>query len=108
MNFEIRIIMKSSWKTTRVKTRKRLLIKSDVIKDLFPQISVSNLKDSVLYKRIMLGGGIGDDYGISQLSLYFRIRDENQKRNLFRICPIFPLAKTNYNKISFTIGLLIL
>ncbi|MEO7987943.1 MAG: hypothetical protein ABI663_00275 [Chryseolinea sp.] len=61
------------------KNKEKIAYRIDVIKDLFPQISVSNLKDSVLYKRIMLGGGIGDDYGISQLSLHFRIRDENQK-----------------------------
>ncbi len=61
------------------KNKEKIAYRIDVIKDLFPQISVSNLKDSVLYKRIMLGGSIGDDYGISQLSLHFRIRDENQK-----------------------------
>ncbi len=61
------------------KNKEKIAYRIDVVKDLFPQISVSNLKDSVLYKRIMLGGGIGDDYGISQLSLHFRIRDENQK-----------------------------
>lgn len=61
------------------KNKEKIAYRIDVIKDLFPQISVNNLKDSVLYKRIMLGGGVADDYGISQLSLHFRIRDENQK-----------------------------
>ncbi len=61
------------------KNKEKIAYRIDVIKDLFPQISVSNLKDSVLYKHIMLGGSVGDDYGVSQLSLHFRIRDENQK-----------------------------
>ncbi len=61
------------------KNKEKIAYRVDVIKDLFPQISASNLKDSVLYKRIMLGGNIADDYGITQLALHFRIRDENQK-----------------------------
>ncbi|HPM28858.1 MAG TPA: hypothetical protein PLJ60_00860 [Chryseolinea sp.] len=61
------------------KNKEKITYRIDVIKDLFPQINISNLKDSVLYKRVMLGGNIVDDYGLSQLVLHFRIRDENQK-----------------------------
>ncbi len=61
------------------KNKQKITYRIDVVKDLFPQINVSNLQDSVLYKRVMLGGNIADDYGLSQLVLHFRIRDENQK-----------------------------
>ena len=51
----------------------------DVVKDEFPKISVGNLKDSILYKRIMLGGNISDDYGISALALHFKVSNESQQ-----------------------------
>ena len=61
------------------KNKEKITYRVDVIKDQFPQITLNNLKDSVLYKHVMLGGMVGDDYGVSQLALHFRIRDENQK-----------------------------
>jgi hypothetical protein len=61
------------------KNKEKIAYTIDVIKDEFPQIHIDNLSDSILYKRIMLGGSIADDYGISQLALHFRIKDENQK-----------------------------
>ena len=66
------------------KNKERIAYQVDVIKDQYPQISVNNFKDSVLYQRIILGGSIGDDYGITRLALHFRIRDENQKEILSR------------------------
>jgi hypothetical protein len=51
----------------------------DVVKDEFPKISVGNMKDSVLFKRIILGGNVSDDHGISDLALHFRILDEHQQ-----------------------------
>jgi hypothetical protein len=61
------------------KNKERIAYGVDVIKDQFPQIVVNNFKDSVLYQRVILGGMIGDDYGLTQLSLNFKIRNENQK-----------------------------
>src|SRR6185503_15193659 len=57
----------------------RIAYTIDVIKDQFPQLSVSNFKDSVLYKRIILGGFTSDDYGITQLNLEFHLKDDQQK-----------------------------
>ncbi len=64
--------------------RERIAYHIDVVKDQFPQISVNNYRDSILYQRIILGGGISDDYGISQLSLHFRVVDDKQKEMLSR------------------------
>jgi hypothetical protein len=61
------------------KNKDKIAYRMDVIKDEYPQIMVNNFKDSILFKRVLLGGSISDDYGISQLSLHFRIRDKNQK-----------------------------
>ncbi len=48
----------------------------EIVKDLFPSITVNNLKDSVLYQRIMLGGIIGDDYGLTRLTLNYSIHND--------------------------------
>src|SRR5690606_13770122 len=70
-----------------------------VIKDQYPTVSVTNLEDSILYKRIMLGGAIGDDYGLSSLSLHFKVLDKNQKEILSQSVPI-PITK-NETQQSF-------
>ena len=57
----------------------RIAYAIDVVKDQFPQLSVTNFKDSVLYKRVILGGFTGDDYGVTQLNLEFHVKDEQQK-----------------------------
>jgi hypothetical protein len=66
------------------KNKEKIAYHIDVIKDQFPSIAVNNYRDSVLYKRVILGGIIGDDYGVTQLALHFRIRDEDQQEVLKR------------------------
>ena len=44
-----------------------------VVKDAFPEITVDYLKDSILYKSIVLGGAVADDYGVTQLDLIYHI-----------------------------------
>lgn len=57
----------------------RIFYAVDVIKDQYPQLTINNFRDSVLYKRIILSGITADDYGITQLSLQFHVKDEQQK-----------------------------
>ncbi|HEV8514565.1 MAG TPA: DUF4175 family protein, partial [Cyclobacteriaceae bacterium] len=59
----------------------------DVIKDQYPEIVVENLQDSVLYKSILLGGQLSDDYGISELSLNYEreISANESKKNKIKI-----------------------
>jgi len=59
--------------------KERIAYGIDVIKDQFPQLTVNNFKDSVLYQRIILGGFTSDDYGITQLNLEFHVKDDQQK-----------------------------
>jgi hypothetical protein len=59
--------------------KERIAYNIDVIKDQFPQLTVTNFKDSILYKRIILGGLTADDYGITQLNLEFHVKDDQQK-----------------------------
>jgi hypothetical protein len=44
-----------------------------VIKDQYPELVVSQMRDSVLYKNIFIGGSIADDHGLSQLKLSYDI-----------------------------------
>lgn len=44
-----------------------------VVPDEYPQITLRAYQDSVLYDYLMLGGSITDDYGISRLSLRYRL-----------------------------------
>jgi hypothetical protein len=53
------------------KNRDKISYSIEVIKDQYPEIIVENLQDSVLYKSILLGGQVKDDYGISELSLNY-------------------------------------
>jgi hypothetical protein len=46
--------------------------------DRSPQLTVNNFKDSVLYKRVVLGGTVADDYGVTQLQLEFHVKDARQ------------------------------
>lgn len=71
--YEIKLLSDSSG------NKEKILYHIDVIKDQYPQIAVSNFRDSILYQRIILGGSIGDDYGVSQLALFFRVRNEKQE-----------------------------
>jgi hypothetical protein len=59
--------------------KERIFYSVDVLKDQFPQLSLNNFKDSVLYKRIILSGVAADDYGITQLALQFHVKDAQQK-----------------------------
>jgi hypothetical protein len=61
------------------KNKERIFYGIDVVKDQYPQLTVTNFKDSVLYKEIILGGLASDDYGITQLSLVFHVKDSQQK-----------------------------
>lgn len=82
------------------KNKERIAYRIDVVKDQFPQIVVNNYKDSVLYQRVILGGMIGDDYGVTQLSLNFRIRNEDQQEVLSRSVKI-PVSKNQLQQNFF-------
>jgi hypothetical protein len=46
----------------------------EVIPDEFPKINLDQLRDTVLYQYLIFGGNISDDYGISDLILYYRTK----------------------------------
>jgi hypothetical protein len=82
------------------KNKEKIAYSIDVVKDQYPQIAVKNYKDSVLYQRIILGGTIGDDYGVTQLSLNFRVRNENQEEVVSQAVRI-PVSKNQLQQNFF-------
>lgn len=50
----------------------------DVVKDQFPEVIVDQLRDSSLYKNIVLGGLTKDDYGVTELKIQYQIVNSNQ------------------------------
>ncbi len=61
-----------------------------IIKDQYPELMVSQMHDSILYKNVFLGGTISDDYGLSQLKLNYEIMKggKNSTGNKSIIIPI--------------------
>ena len=50
-----------------------------IIPDNFPTIQLEQYKDTTLYNYIVLGGKIGDDYGISQLKVVYSVEKQQAK-----------------------------
>ncbi|WP_373330931.1 DUF4175 family protein [Salmonirosea aquatica] len=50
----------------------------NVIPDKIPVLSLENFQDTTLYNFLVVGGSISDDYGFSQLKLFYSVRRENQ------------------------------
>jgi hypothetical protein len=55
------------------KNKDQITYSIGVIKDQYPQIVVDNLRDSILFKNILLGGSVSDDYGITDLKLNYQL-----------------------------------
>ncbi len=51
----------------------------NVVPDEFPKLNLSTYQDTVLYSYMILGGNISDDYGITNLKLFYSIISENNK-----------------------------
>jgi len=81
------------------KNKDRLAYRVDVVKDQYPQIAVENLQDSVLYKNVLLGGSITDDYGLTALQLNYTVvtgSKEQPRKNR-----IVPIARNNKQQNFF-------
>lgn len=50
----------------------------NVIPDKSPVLSLENFQDTTLYNFLVLGGSISDDYGFSQLKVFYSVHRENQ------------------------------
>jgi hypothetical protein len=73
----------------------------NVIPDKFPQISLEQYRDSTLYNYLVLGGNISDDYGISQLKVFYKIQRENNQKGALAYNAIPLTVNKNQNIQSF-------
>jgi hypothetical protein len=64
------------------KNKEQISYSIAVVKDQFPQIVVDNLQDSILFKNILLGGSLTDDYGVTELKLQYQIIKGNKEAPL--------------------------
>ncbi|MFD2246736.1 DUF4175 family protein [Pontibacter ruber] len=59
------------------------------IPDRHPQISIEQFQDTALYSFLVIGGDVSDDYGLTRLTLNYRIsNDINQKQAKYKSKPL--------------------
>ncbi|WP_215236748.1 DUF4175 family protein [Dyadobacter linearis] len=51
----------------------------NVIPDKHPVMNLENFQDTTLYNYLVLGGSISDDYGFSQLKMFYSVKREGAK-----------------------------
>jgi uncharacterized phage infection (PIP) family protein YhgE len=54
----------------------------NVIPDQFPKITMQEYQDTLTYNFLSIGGSISDDYGLSQLKLFYRITRDGKADQL--------------------------
>ena len=54
----------------------------DVIPDEYPKIDLDQLRDTVLFQYLIFGGNISDDYGLSDLRLYYKTFKDNAQNKM--------------------------
>ncbi len=52
---------------------------ANVIPDQHPQLAMENFQDSTLYNYLVVGGSISDDYGFSQLKLFYSVARKGEE-----------------------------
>ncbi|TLU97238.1 DUF4175 family protein [Dyadobacter luticola] len=50
----------------------------NVIPDKYPVMNLENFQDTTLYNYLVLGGSISDDYGFSQLKMFYSVKRADQ------------------------------
>ncbi|MEK6475947.1 DUF4175 family protein [Catalinimonas sp. 4WD22] len=62
----------------------------DVIPDQHPKISLEQFQDTTMYQFLVLGGNVSDDYGLTQLALYYKFEKADEPDR----------AESNYQRIN--------
>lgn len=69
-----------SLENDRAKNKDKIAYSIRVIKDQHPEIVVDHVRDSVLFKTVLVGGSIADDYGLTALELRYTILKEGRQQ----------------------------
>ncbi len=70
------VILKNAYGSNNEK----LLYKIDVLPDKYPKISVEQIQDTIAFRQLVLGGSLRDDYGLTDLKLFYKIIGENNQK----------------------------
>jgi hypothetical protein len=98
--FSISRIMKQSYdyqismKNNQARVNENVAYYINVIPDLHPRIQLEQIRDTTFYSYIALGGSIGDDYGISDFKLKYRLK--RNAKELYKSVPVY----FNINQLS--------
>lgn len=60
--------------------REQLRYPVEIVKDQYPEIVITHLPDSVYYKRLLTGGLISDDHGLTELRLVFHMKKAGKEQ----------------------------
>lgn len=72
LNYQIKL------KNTYSTNKEEINYYINVIPDAFPKISMEEFRDTAIYNYLSVGGNISDDYGLTQLKLFYSIRREGK------------------------------
>lgn len=75
------------------KNKEEIAFQAEVIPDLYPEISMTQFKDTLLLNYLVLGGGIGDDYGLTKLEMQYHITNPEQKSRDIKKSVRIPINK---------------
>ncbi len=59
------------------KNREPLVNRVEIIEDRMPMVNLRSIADTSLYRFVVLGGEIADDYGFTRLRVAYRVRSED-------------------------------
>lgn len=83
------------------KNKDRISYSIRVIKDQYPSILVEHVRDSVLYKTIIMGGSISDDYGLTGLQLHYQIQREGNDLSPEKKIPLVINPQSNQQSFFY-------
>ncbi len=71
-------------KNSHSTNKEQITYQINTIQDQFPKISFESYQDAALYTFIVLGGDVSDDYGLSRLSLIYRISNSKNPNGKYK------------------------
>ena len=83
---------------TYSRNRDQIQYRMNVIKDKYPEISLDQYRDTTMFSYMVFGGTISDDYGLSNLSLFYSIdkNDQDEESGYQRI--VIPVKSSARNQ----------
>lgn len=90
-NYEVNL------KNKHAKNKEEIKYYLNVIPDKYPQINMQGYADTLTFLNLSVGGNIADDYGISALKLYYRVKKQGKFGNYQMVNIPFATEQTLQN-----------